>query len=339
MDLISDTIIAERGKYMSFTYGFYNSLNGDRKYNSMQISSIFDGIIKDGIFASIGTCMVVTATTGNVVNVGIGRAWFNHTWSMNDAIMPITADLAEVLLDRIDAVILEVNNTESVRANSIKILKGTPSSSPVNPTLTNNEVLHQYPLAYIRRPAGSTAIVGSNITNMVGTTVTPFVTGILSVVTLDQILGQWRAELDEFVASEETDFTTWYNHMIATLQQKSDNLDTWTANEESAFIAWFNSIKGKLSTDAAGNLQNQLTKEQIERFLTVGLTDGNKTFSEDGTVITTVDSTGRTLIKTFTNSFLTSTSILKSAQNAEIARLVKVFSADGKTISSTITFV
>ena len=40
---------------MSVTYGFYNSLNGDRKYDSAQISSIFDGLIVDGIFASIGT--------------------------------------------------------------------------------------------------------------------------------------------------------------------------------------------------------------------------------------------------------------------------------------------
>ncbi len=35
---------------MSVTFGFYNSVNGDRKYDAIQMSSIFDGIIRDGVF-------------------------------------------------------------------------------------------------------------------------------------------------------------------------------------------------------------------------------------------------------------------------------------------------
>lgn len=93
---------------MSVTYGFYNSLNGDRKYDSAQMSSIFDGLIVDGIFASIGTAFAVRAAGGLTVNVGIGRAWFDHTWTLNDSILPLEAPEAEVLLDRIDAVVLEV---------------------------------------------------------------------------------------------------------------------------------------------------------------------------------------------------------------------------------------
>lgn len=134
---------------MSVTYGFYNSLNGDRKYNAEQVSSLFDGLIIDGVFASIGTAFAVKATTGITVNVGIGKAWFNHTWTLNDSILPLEAPEAEVLLDRIDAVVLEVDATESVRANSIKFVKGTPSSAPSNPTLTNEGTVHQYPLCYI----------------------------------------------------------------------------------------------------------------------------------------------------------------------------------------------
>ena len=119
---------------MSVTYGFYNSLNGDRKYDATQLSSLFDGLIIDGIFASIGTCFVVKADTGIIVNVGIGKAWFNKTWTLNDAILPMEAPISEILLDRIDALVIEVNTSEAVRANSIKFIKGTPSSSPVNPT-------------------------------------------------------------------------------------------------------------------------------------------------------------------------------------------------------------
>lgn len=46
---------------MSVSSGFFNSLNGDRKYNAAQMSAIFDGLIIDGVFASIGTAFAVKA--------------------------------------------------------------------------------------------------------------------------------------------------------------------------------------------------------------------------------------------------------------------------------------
>ncbi|HQE49483.1 MAG TPA: hypothetical protein PKV93_09065, partial [Fervidobacterium sp.] len=205
---------------MSVTYGFYNSLNGDRKYDATQLSSLFDGLIIDGVFASIGTCFVVNADTGNTVNVGIGKAWFNKTWTLNDAILPLEAPISEVLLDRIDAVVIEVDTLE--RVNSIKFVKGVPSSSPVNPTLASGPTLFQYPLCYIYRPAGSTEITQAQITNMVGSEATPFVTGILQTISLDELLGQWQDELDQFIASEQADFTDWFNQIKDQLGSDSD---------------------------------------------------------------------------------------------------------------------
>ena len=49
---------------MSVSSGFFNSLNGDRKYNAEQMSAIFDGLIIDGVFASIGTAFAVKAAGG-----------------------------------------------------------------------------------------------------------------------------------------------------------------------------------------------------------------------------------------------------------------------------------
>lgn len=334
---------------MSVTYGFYNSLNGDRKYNAEQVSSLFDGLIIDGVFASIGTAFAVKATTGITVNVGIGKAWFNHTWTLNDSILPLEAPEAEVLLDRIDAVVLEVDATESVRANSIKFVKGTPSSDPSNPTLTNEGTVHQYPLCYIYRKFGSSAITQADITNMVGTESTPFVTAMLQTISLDELLGQWQSELDQFVdarqdevdqwiASEESDFTKWFDQMKADLQAEQTLLDQWVAAEQADFLAWYNQMKDQLGEDAAGNLQNQINKDEIKRILLVGFEDGTKEFSEDGTVITSTASDGRILTKTFTNGFLTMTSVLKSAAGAEVARAVKTFNADGSLISTVVTY-
>ena len=334
---------------MSITCGFFNSLNGDRKYDASQMSSIFDGLIIDGVFASIGTAFAVKAAGGLTVNVGIGKAWFDHTWTVNDAVLPLTAPEAEVLLDRIDAVVLEVNATESVRENTIKFVKGTPSSAPVNPTLENEGNVHQYPLCYIYRKYGTAVINQADITSMIGTESTPFVTAILQTISLDELLGQWQNELDLFtaaqeqevsdwIANEESGFTAWFDQMKADLQSEQADLDQWVASEQTDFLAWYNQMKDQLSEDAAGNLQLAISKEEIKRILLVGFEDGTKAFSDDGTVITSTASDGRTLTKTFTNGFLTMTNVLKSATGSEVARAVKTFDSDGKLISTVVTY-
>lgn len=334
---------------MSVSSGFFNSLNGDRKYNAAQMSAIFDGLIIDGVFASIGTAFAVKAAGGLTVNVGIGKAWFDHTWTVNDSILPMTAPKAEVLLDRIDAVVLEVNGTESVRENTIKFVKGNPSSAPSRPTLTNEGNVHQYPLCYIYRKYGTAIINQADITPMVGTESTPFVTGILQTISLDELLGKWQDELDRFtaarsqevddwIAQEESDFTTWFNKMKADLQQEQTVLDQWIASEQADFLAWYNQMKDQLSGDVAGNLQLEIDKEEVKRILLVGFEDGTKEFLDDGTVITSTASDGRTLTKTFSDGFLTMTNVLKSAAGAEVARVIKTFDSDGKLINTVVTY-
>lgn len=334
---------------MSVSSGFFNSLNGDRKYNAAQMSAIFDGLIIDGVFASIGTAFAVKAAGGLTVNVGIGKAWFDHTWTINDSILPMTAPEAEVLLDRIDAVVLEVNGMESIRENTIKFVKGNPSSAPSRPILTNEGNVHQYPLCYIYRKYGTAVINQADITPMVGTESTPFVTGILQTISLDELLGKWQDELDRFtdarsqevddwIAQEESDFTAWFNKMKADLQQEQTVLDQWIASEQADFLAWYNQMKDQLSGDVAGNLQLEIDKEEVKRILLVGFEDGTKEFSDDGTVITSTASDGRTLTKTFSDGFLTMTNVLKSAAGAEVARAVKTFDSDGKLISTVVTY-
>lgn len=247
---------------MSVTYGFYNSIKGDRKYNALEMSSIFDGIIVDGVYMSIGDALNVKSSGGMGITVGIGRAWFDHTWTLNDSLLPLTLANSDVLLNRIDAIVLEVNNSTEVRKNTFKILKGTPSSKPVKPTMTEGELLNQHPLAYISIPAGATSISQSNIENAVGTSECPYVTGVLKGMDIDNLVAQWGAQWAEWLSSN-TD--AWKAFM-------SDNTNEWKSfmaknkNEWSALIngntsefeTWFEHMKDQLSEDAAGNLQLQV---------------------------------------------------------------------------------
>lgn len=205
---------------MAITYGFYNSLNGDRKYDAVQLSSIFDGVIRDGVFQSIGGYLATKPGEGMQVIVSPGKAWFDHTWTVNDADLPLEISQSDLTLSRYDAVVLETDATKAVRENSIKVIKGTPASDPKKPTLTNEGDVHQHPLAYILVPGGSTEIQVQSIDIMVGKTECPFVTSILESVSIEALLEKWEGE----------------------------------------FRVWFDELQNQMAGDVATNLQNQITR-------------------------------------------------------------------------------
>lgn len=158
---------------MALTFGFYDSVNGDRTYNAREFSRFFDGILSDGVFEEIGDAFRVTAGNGMSVNVGIGRAWLKNTWIFNDGSLPVVITASEPILNRIDSVVLYVDYP--TRTNGISIVKGTPASSPVAPALTNTAEHWEYKLADVYIPATATSIAAGNVTNFVGTSGTPFV--------------------------------------------------------------------------------------------------------------------------------------------------------------------
>ena len=213
------------------TSGFYDSLNHDRRYSSIQFGSIFDGVIRDGVFQHVGSRMMVSQNSGMMISVGTGRAWFNHTWTYNDSILPLTVSQSEVILDRVDAVVLEVDAREEGRTNTIKIVKGTPTSKNAKPpAMLKEKNRWQYPLAYIKVAAGVTSIRTADITNKVGTSDCPFVTAPLDKMSIDDLVKQWADQWQVFYENETADMNKtnafwkeqwriWYAGQTAEIQQ------------------------------------------------------------------------------------------------------------------------
>ena len=338
---------------MAFSYGFYNSLNGDRKYNAMHFSRLFDGIIRDGIFMSIGTCMMVTATEGMIVNVGIGRAWFNSTWSLNDAIMPLRLAESDLLLDRIDAIVLDVNTNDNVRENQILIIEGTPSSAPQRPTLINEGNHHQYPLAYITVSGATDEVTQADITNMVGTSSTPFVTGILETMDIDALIAQWgqqwtewkqaieddnadwsakeRQEFEDWCAGQQNDMSDWIDNYQSELTLIQNGFIDFRNASESDFELWFEAVKGNLSTDAAGNLQNQINEiveREFARYydMVTKVTDVIKDASgkTQSIVATASDATATTTFETTAVGKVITTVIVPTSGNWDYTKVVTI---------------
>lgn len=186
---------------MTVSSGFFNSVNHDRLYDAEQLSSIFDGIILDGVYENVGEAFNVTAYPDayNTVLVGTGRAWFNHTWTLNDSRFSITLDPPNEMLGRIDAIVIDVNKERDTRQNSIIYLKGDEANPDFPPALINTDNHHQYPIAYITRHAEQNGPISqADIEITVGTGACPLVTGVLEAQNLENLMQQLDAEFNEW---------------------------------------------------------------------------------------------------------------------------------------------
>lgn len=231
---------------MAVSYGFYNSVNGDRKYNAEEFGSIFDGVIRDGIYMSIGDRFAVkVAATGDAITVGTGRAWFNKTWTLNDSILTIPVLASDVLFDRLDIVVLEINTSNAVRANSIKIVQGVAATQPQEPVLTNTNEVHQYPLAVLSRKSNINTIEQADISNRVGSDKTPFVTSILESVSVEELLVQWESQWDVWFTTKTTNYQNDFN--------------AWRNQKEVDFNGWFATLRAELDSNTAANLLNRMS--------------------------------------------------------------------------------
>ena len=191
------------------------------------------------------------------------------------------------------------------------------------------------------------------------------------------IMGDKSDEFDAWVIAEQNKFESLYSNMQQMMIATSSELNAWADNEKEKFtewsnsqkaivLAWFDHMKDQLSEDAAVHLQLQIDelnakvdtdkvelqanmdadktelqtnidKAEIEQVLMIGFSNGEKSFSEDGTVMTSTDSNGRTLVKTFTDEFATCTTVLTDSEGIILGQLVKNFSADGLTVNTKIT--
>lgn len=188
---------------MAITSGFFNAVNKDRTYDAEQVGSLFNGIITDGILEAVGDHLRVTSDSGMNINVGSGKAWLNGTWTNNDDEFTLHLDDGDTQ-PRIDAVVLEVNKSDGVRSNSVKIVKGKPSQEPVSPNLLKSDSsrIYQYALAYVTVPANANSITQSAISNGE----LAYCTAPLKSISLSDLVTNYTAQ-----------FTEWFNAIKGTI--------------------------------------------------------------------------------------------------------------------------
>lgn len=183
---------------MGMRYGFFNSVGGDRKYNADDISNYFVKLISDGVFATPANAMQVQTGGGMQLTVTAGWAFIKCRWLSLDAALPLTVDAADLVLSRVDRVVVRLDTSN--RLMEIAIKKGTPgSSSP--PALTRVEGgIWEISLAQVAVPGGTVALTQANITDeRADTSVCGFVTGLIDQIDTTDLFAQYNAA-----------FSTWF---------------------------------------------------------------------------------------------------------------------------------
>lgn len=144
-----------------------------------------------------GMAVTVTDGTGWLTDAGgNGVVWWNDALTTTGKKLQLAIDLADGVLNRIDRIIVEWKTTNYADLPEINVLKGTASSTPEAPALTNNSTVRQISLARVAVGAGITAVTASMITDeRLDPAVCGLVTDGLSIDTTT-INAQYTAMLD-----------------------------------------------------------------------------------------------------------------------------------------------
>lgn len=122
-----------------------------------------------GVFAAEEDYSASVTGTDNIVTIGQGIAWirnsrFSGKVVANKESTQIDMGIADGSYPRIDAIVIrfDANNNQS----DIISKQGVASSSPVAPEVVRTESLYELHLYHVRRRAGATSILSSDITDL-----------------------------------------------------------------------------------------------------------------------------------------------------------------------------
>ena len=248
---------------MAIKYGFFNSIGNDRTYNADDMSNYFEGLVSNGVYATVGDACIVRSLGGLTLSVGTGRAILNNKWVKIDSIQAVTIT-PHTSLNRYDAICLQINATD--RNISLVVVEGTPATAPTVPAKTANQLV----LAHIYVRANTSSISQADITDR-----RPYkdycgwVTGLVDQVDTSELFLQFQTaceekqnEMNQWKSEQISEFDKWKSQQVAELEkwkvQQIQSYDKWKNDITKAFETWQSEKKTEYQ-DWFNNLTESLT--------------------------------------------------------------------------------
>lgn len=230
----------------------------DRPFNADDFAIYFGTLIKNGVFPNPSTnfqCIADQETMSVKMEAGI--AWIDGHLRYDDNVHILEIDTADSVLDRIDRIVLRKDVLD--RDIHWVVKKGEMSGKPVAPTLQRDENAWELGIADVKVAHGTVSISQSMVTDTrLNTELCGLVTGVVTQIDTTTLFNQMEQWKTEYIEATNT-WTTEQEQAFLNWKQLFETAATdWRAGEEQKFDEWLQSIKGKLSGDVAGNLQNQI---------------------------------------------------------------------------------
>ena len=185
--------------------GFFNSVNGDRKYDADDISNYFLKLISNGVFATPASSLQIQAAGGMKIKVTPGWAFVNCKWLRLDTDYYITLYKSDVQYNSLDRIVVRLDPTESVRSVTIAVKKGTASSpTKIVPLTRVKNGIWELSLGQVWVMANATEIKQSNIIDERGNTdVCGWVTGLIDQIDTTSLFAQYDDAFKESLKHNE----------------------------------------------------------------------------------------------------------------------------------------
>lgn len=203
--------------------GFFDSVNGDRKYSADEMNRPYKRIITEGIFATpqgspSTDFQVFSANDGMKIVVKKGEGLVSGKWVASEDDIIITVPENGGTLARKDSVFLRVDNTLNTRTASIQYRTGGINPPPKEENLQ----IKEYRIANISVSPGATNVNQDAINDRRGSSDCPWITSLIEQVDTSTLFVQYQAAYQAYFDATKEAMKTW-------IESVTDELTTYIA--------------------------------------------------------------------------------------------------------------
>lgn len=210
---------------MAINSYFFNALPDggggyDRVYNADDITSYLNLLVGTGVFANPANNLQVFARGDMNISVEAGSAWINGYKLVNTADYPMTIDSADLLMNRIDSVIVFWDAT--TRTMGLEVKKGENAANPVAPELVRSGTRYELQLATVTVSKQATALTQANIKDTRGnSSVCGWVAGLIEQIDSTGLFTQYDTIFQQAITRNESDWEDWFSQVREELATKT----------------------------------------------------------------------------------------------------------------------
>lgn len=219
--------------------GFFDSVNGDRKYYASDMVMPYTRLVTEGIYGKNNsdekaTDFLVSKNPENAqqVIVSAGMGLLAGRWFELEQDLPINIEQNTTLSPRVDSIIISCDNSNSGRKVSIDYRLG---SGGTHPALISSDTVKELRICDITVQSNSSGGAIS-ITDTRATSECPIIVGLIKELNAEDFLNQFKNTYNTWYAQVQAQWNEYY-------QQTGESWDSYFTATKTAWESWLNTTK------------------------------------------------------------------------------------------------